>query len=81
MWVTCYHDNVMFYVLVLLPEWCGSSFASDVQTCGTWRGAPSCGERAEHHAKLAEGIKPLDQWFSTSKAPLFPETIFKGLPI
>lgn len=51
------YDNVtLLFFLVLLPESCGSSFASDVQTCGAWSGAPSCGERARCHAQLAEGI-------------------------
>lgn len=77
MWVTCYHDNVMMYVLVLLPEWCGSSFAGDVQTCGTWRGAPSCGERAEHNAKLAEGITTPRPVVLNPQDPPFPRDIIR----
>lgn len=52
----CIVCNVILYFLVLLSEPCGSSSAGDVQPCFAWRRAPSCGERTEHHAQLAEGI-------------------------
>ncbi len=69
--VKSYYDNViLLFFLVLLPESCGSSFAGYVQTCGAWRGVPSCGKKARRHAQLAEGITTsLEQWFSTYKAP------------